>query len=483
MSPLVSRALRPLALSAALLFALMFFATALPRVAYPYDLDFIEDSMMMQAWRFAQGQPIYLAPNADFNPHVYMPLHTLLSGIILKVTGLALAPLRLLSLVATLGTAGLIFWIARRESGETWLGWLCAGLYLGGYRLTGFWYDLVRVDALFVLCSLGALAASFYARTTRHLLLAAVLTALAFFAKQSGLLIGVGVGGWLWWRFGHRVLLFGITYLVLVALPLSVLYILTDGWFFLHTFEIASSNPTELGRILHYVWAELGGGMLGLSLMALAGLFHEARSARWALLQAQPWWLGIGLAAVISGTVRASVGGNLNNLMLVYALLCLAPALLFKVWPRAEPALLALAIAQFALGVYYPPRYIPTVAMRASGDQLIQRIANTEGHVLTLMHPYYTWLAGKEPATQLATLWYVRGRGTHPLPADFAQRIEQQYYSTIISDESFFEQEPVFHNLLNAYYTPVETLPESLSPLAPVGMPVRPQIIYRPRQP
>ena len=51
------------------------------RVAYPYDIDFVEDGMLMQALRVAAGQPVFIAPNAEFAPHVYMPLYTWLGGL------------------------------------------------------------------------------------------------------------------------------------------------------------------------------------------------------------------------------------------------------------------------------------------------------------------------------------------------------------------------------------------------------------------
>ncbi|MFQ5578948.1 MAG: hypothetical protein ACE5G8_18375, partial [Anaerolineae bacterium] len=43
---------------------LWFLFLAVNRLAYPYDLDFIEDAMLMQAWRTAVRLPVYLPPNA-----------------------------------------------------------------------------------------------------------------------------------------------------------------------------------------------------------------------------------------------------------------------------------------------------------------------------------------------------------------------------------------------------------------------------------
>ncbi len=119
--------------------------------------------------------------------------------------------------------------------------------------------------------------------------------------------------------------------------------------------------------------------------------------------------------------------------------------------------------------------------MRESGDQFIHRIASFPGRVFVMMHPYYTILAGKEPSTQIATLWYVRHRGELPLPDDFVNRIESHYYSAIISDESFFETQPDLHELITTYYIQTETLNFSKAPPTLTGVVVRPKVIYRPK--
>src|SRR5262245_12977772 len=115
------------AVLAAIFFIVLFFFTALPRLLYPYDLDFIEDSMLMETLRLAQGQPVYIPPNADFNPHVYMPLFFWLGTLLFKLAGPSLVLLRMISFGATLFTTLLIYWIAVRESGLRWVGITCAG--------------------------------------------------------------------------------------------------------------------------------------------------------------------------------------------------------------------------------------------------------------------------------------------------------------------------------------------------------------------
>jgi hypothetical protein len=271
----------------------------------------------------------------------------------------------------------------------------------------------------------------------------------------------------------------------------------TDGWFFYHVIRIGSADPIETSRLVNFVTREVFGVMAGISLIAVIAGIVATQDSGWKVLRKQPWLMGIGLAVLISGLGRMRVGGNLNNLMPAYALLCLAPAILVQISASQSPAIedtnnvrriryrdwliSVLILIQFVLGRYSPQRYIPSRAMRESGDQLVQRIASFPGRVFVMMHPYYTVLAAKEPSTQIATLWYVRHRGDLPLPDDFVNRIESHYYSAIISDESFFETQPDLHKLITTYYIQTETLNRGSAPPTITGVVVRPKVIFLPR--
>lgn len=485
------RSLPSLAVVVAAMFAAMYLAAAIPRIFYPYDLDFVEDSMLMQSLRFAQGQPVYIAPGVEFVPHVYMPLYSWLGGLLFRIFGVSYVPLRLLSFAAALATAGLIYCVARRESGERWLAFVCAGLYLGGYRITGFWYELARVDSLFVALAFAGLAIGFSVRPegpskTPRVLSAAAALALAFFTKQTALAFGAGLALCLAFVSGRQAWLFAGALAGLVVLGVWAANTATGGWFVYHTFVVAGADRVETGRVLRYIGLELFGVMAGLSVAVVIAAAIGWRRSGAGVLRSQPWLLAIGAAAVISGTGRASVGGNVNNLMPVYALLCLAPALLWKELALApalsrkagEGVVAAAILLQFASGVYNPLRYIPTREMRESGDRLIERIGAVDGEVLVMMHPYYAWLAGKQPSAQIAAIWYLRAWSGVPLPQDFVERIRGRYYAAIISSESLFEMDPEIRGLIETYYTRVKTID---GPPTTTGMVVRPGIVYAPK--
>ncbi|MFQ5613629.1 MAG: glycosyltransferase family 39 protein [Anaerolineae bacterium] len=488
----LSRAVQWLAAGAAVFFAGLYFRAALPRVFYPYDLDFIEDGLLMAALRVANGLPLFVPPNADFVPHVYMPLYSWLGGLLFRLAGPGFAPLRALSLASVLACSGLIFLIARRESGRNWLGLACAGLWLGGYRISGFWYELARVDALFVALVVAGLALGTPGQrpiSNRRQVAAGLVLALAFFTKQTGLVFGLGLGLYLWITIGRRAWPFGLSLTGLALPPALALNALSGGWFFYYTVTIASASPLEIGRAVHFLRNELFGLMAGLAVMALGAGLLAVRGAGWRGVLHRPWLIWTVLAVAVSGLGRTSVGGNLNNLMPAYALLCLAPALLQREW-AAQPGLLprwrggliaALILAQFALGAYNPLRYVPTPAMHRAGGHLIDRLRAVDGEVLVEMHPYYAWLAGKSPSAQMATIWHARRRGSQPLPPDFVARIQGQYYAAIISDESLFETEPDLLALLDAYYRPAGALGPDEAPATTTGLRVRPSRILVPR--
>lgn len=479
--------------------ALAYLVVALQRVAYPYDIDFVEDGMLMQALRVATGQPIFIAPNAEFAPHVYMPLTTWLGGMAFRLTGPSFLPLRLLSLGATLATAGLIVAIARRESRSWFLAAVSGCLYLAGYRIAGGWYDLARVDALFVALALaGSAAAIYWHGRPAGQVVAALLLALSYLAKQNGLAFGLLAAGYLLLVVGQRAWPFVVAFAVFAAVPTLLLQTSSGGWFATYVFGIAFASPTELGRALYTLGAEVFGDMAVLAVMFLVLAASALILYRSRLLHEQPWLLFIAAAILASVAGRASVGGARNQLMQAYAFLCLTPALLWREmanWRKPERARTVVELAlllQFGLTLLspvgrlirpeQPQRYVPTAAMRASGDRLVARVAAMPGDVLVMMHPFYAYEAGKPPAAQIQALWHARWRGRDPLPADFVARIQNRDYSAIISDQSpYFETEPALLALIDANYVLSETLDIEDSPPTMSGLIVRPKVIYVPR--
>src|SRR6476469_8930722 len=224
---------------------------AFKRITYPYDLDFIEDNMLMQAIQVSLGKPVYVPPNANFVPQVYMPLYTFLGGWIFKVFTPSYLLLRLISFSAAVLTAFMIFSISRRISGNNGIAFCAAILFLAGYRTTGGWYDLARVDALFGLLTLAGATLLVYGKES-HLKLPIVglILALAFLTKQNGLFFALVVAAYLTFTIRGKVWTYVVAFMIISIPPVLYLNQVSHGWFSTYVFKIAYLSPIDFHRVL-----------------------------------------------------------------------------------------------------------------------------------------------------------------------------------------------------------------------------------------
>lgn len=533
-------------LTVSLIASLIYVRIGLARVFYPYALDLVEEGMLMQAWRVAQGLPVFVPPNAEFVPQVYMPLFTWLGGQLLRLTGFAFWPLRLISFASTLGTAVLITYIGWRECGSKPVAVVGGTLFLAGYRLVGGWYDLARVDALFTFVSLAGLVMLVYGRSSiqKHVF-SGLLLGLAFLTKQNALLLAAAAGFYLFFTGGekrglqdvrelttntlYRVLRrqgalgntlhairFSIIFLLVAGLPITFWQLGSSGWFSFYTVTIAYASPLASIRLWHILRWDLLAGMgvlvglwLATAVWQIIQTGKRLETGNWrliisnlqSLISQNPWLLFSTTAVFISVAGRTTVGGNLNNMIIGYAFLCLAPALALKIVRTAycvkmsryairttKYAIFVALLLQFTLALFplnpgLPKTYLPTAAMRAAGDTFLAQVTATNGDVWLLMHPSYAQMAGKRPFVHLQSLWHARHRGADPLPDDLLAMLETQQFTQIISDESdYFEKEPAFLELLLTYYEPASLLGEEQSAATLSGPVIRPLTLYIPRR-
>ena len=510
--------------------SLAYLRLGVARLFYPYALDLVEEGMVMQAWRVAQGLPVFVPPNAEFVPQVYMPLFTWLGGLLLRLTGFGFWPLRLISFLSVVGTAVLLYVIGWRESGSKTAAFAGSALFLAGYRLIGGWYDLARVDALFAFFSVAGLVVLVYGRrgrrvyAERSVVVGAVLLGLAFLTKQNGLLLATVALVYLLTAeiaegaekikksvssvFIRVLIFFVVPFVIVAAVPVLVLEWVSGGWFSHYVVTIAYASPLELGRLRNIFLWELGAGMgvlVGMTaVLAVQQLRRLSISNLQSLIANNPWLIFGGTAVFISIAGRSTVGGNLNNMLIGYAFLCLVPALSFprrrestlnagmdtrlrgydtRQWLWLMAMLVQFGLVTFPLNAGLPQQFMPTGEMKAAGDALVAQVAAEPGEVWLLMHPSVAVRAGKRPYAHLQSLWHARNRGAEPLPDDLVALIEQQQFAQIISDESdFFETEPAFLELLLTYYAAAETVPPEQSPPTLNEPVIRPLTIYLPRE-
>ena len=432
----------------------------LSRIAYPYDLEWMEGGMLLHALRVVEGKPIYGPPSVEFISFLYTPFYGQLVGWLGKVVGLSYLLGRLVSVISFTAVLAVVFLAVRRQCGRGWAGALwglaAAGLVASTFQHTGAWYDLVRNDSLY----LGLVASSLYLlryhnSSTRWVAVAAVLAVLAFFTKQTASLFIVLSGVTLLlmsWR-RHPI------YVVIVGAGTGALLLLgnalTDGWFWKYTFEMHQGHDLYWDRIWPVTELTLLGffpavGLVfGVWLLAAPVCWLASRSLSrvdrgnlyWALVAL----VGIAVSAVGYATQWASKNAFIPGLLFPGMFVAMGSAdLVRKIagsgsWPRVViAAAVSLVLggglaAQMVGQLYDPDKHIPSPKDRKTGDALIKRLRAARGPVLMPYHPYYPVLAGKRPAYHQMGINDV-GRAGFGYPSDIQSTINAGAYELIVLD-------------------------------------------------
>ncbi len=160
---------------------------ALSRIGYPFDLEWMEGGSVDHVRRILAGQPLYVAPSLSFIPFIYPPFYYLLSAAVAKIIGIGFLPLRLISFTSSIGCFWLILRIVRRETGAWRPALLAAGIFAATFRHSGAWFDLARVDSLFLFLLLAGVYGIRSRPTAATFALSGVLFALSFLTKQAAL--------------------------------------------------------------------------------------------------------------------------------------------------------------------------------------------------------------------------------------------------------------------------------------------------------
>jgi hypothetical protein len=420
---------------------------ALHRVAYPFELDWMEGGSVDLAARVLSGHSLYAAPSLTFVGWTYPPLYYWVAAAAAKLTGIGFLPLRLVSLTASLVAMCTLAVTVVRETGDRIAGVVTAGLFAATFRISGAWFDTGRVDSLFLALTLIALAFGYRARGIRGGIALGVLAFLAFLTKQTALVALLPVLAYLIVA-RHRV---GIPALVtLLALLIASTVLLdatTDGWYRYYVFSELAHQPWAqqvwisfwLEDIVQRQWPLL-------VLLVAGGLALAYRPGILPALRSATMYYAAGAAGLVAAAwvSRLHTGGYANVLMPAYAAIALLAGLTYaKVLGRrpdrgVSAVLLAGLLIQLGLLAYPLGAQIPTAADRVAGAQLIARLRNLRGPVLVPRHPWYATIAGKGAFAQSEAIGDVlrsqAPRGVSALRATLRCALDTDHVQAVVLD-------------------------------------------------
>jgi hypothetical protein len=378
----VKRALGILLVASSVAYVLLYLGVAFARMRYPYELEWMEGGMVAHVGRVLEGRPLYAPPSLDFVSFLYPPGYYLASAAVAKLTGLGFFPLRLLSLISSLGVFALIAGLARKETGSWTPAIVAAGLFAATYARAGAWLELARLDSFYVLLLLGSAWALRHAAFRGGGVLAGLLIASAFFTKQSALVVVVPVLGFLFFVERRRALTSGIVAVVAIVVGVVALEETSGGWFGYYCFALPAHHPRLPGGWWTF-WIHDLGPALPFALIGSLLAFVGRRS----------WFLPVlsGALLLSSWSVRSVYGAEVNNLLPAFA----GVSLLAATGATSSIARDLLLAAQLAWLVYSPAALVPKAVDRAAGDAIVRRLASVSGEVFIPHHGYLARLAGK----------------------------------------------------------------------------------------
>ena len=398
--------LLPVAATAVLVYFLL--AGFAVRAAYPFDIEWMEGGMLVHALRLQDGLGLYIEPDATFIPYIYPPLYPWLIALFGEpsfVVG------RSISMVGTLAAAAAAVYAVRNEGVAWGLALGAGGLFLSCYEASGYFYDLVRADALAIGFAAWSIALARQA-TPKTVIASGLLLTLAFLAKHNWAMFGVPMLFWLGFARSWRIAgIFAAASVVPALLATGAIQVASDGHYLTYLLEVPSSHPLVAERAWPKSEIELleclkwtSGGAL------LVGLFLAGK--RRGVSKEAAYWLAIlGVAAGACILMRAHHGGYVNVLMPGHwAIAVCGAALLGHLTERLRHPGVMLPIAALMCWQVWDNRWpiektLPTAEDTEAGWQVIERLEQVDGPVFAPHFPWYPYMAGKEPSVPLISLW------------------------------------------------------------------------------
>jgi 4-amino-4-deoxy-L-arabinose transferase-like glycosyltransferase len=449
--------LKKLLAAAAIFFIMLFAYVSLSRIGYPFELEWMEGGSVEHLERIMDGESIYTPPSLEFIPYIYTPLYYYAAVPLVGITGVGLLSLRIVSLVSTLALFFVIFLFVKKETGSKYYGLLASGLFAASFRIGGAWFDLARVDMLYILLLMIAVYIIRFHKSPGYYFLAALIAGLSFFTKQTAAVLFAPVGIYLLVRERRASWWFNITFALIVILTTVYYTVTTDGWYYFWNFTLPTAHRWNNKYLILYWTYDL------IKPYAVSILFGIVFLVATRNNNKNTFYFYISLIAgvVISTWLsRLHYGGYSNVLIPAYLLVTVIGIIGYKLIPdvfgdRSDKKLLltifSLALLfQYTTLLYSPRDQIPTKEDEKAGWALVEKIKSYEGDVFIYSNPYLARLAGKKVYAHSLLIRDLIESNTNysePMRNEFFTALKRHKFAIVI-DYPQLDFSP-----LNKYYT------------------------------
>ncbi len=405
--------------------AALFLYVALSRMFYPYEIEFEEGDLFLASLRVLDGKTLYPSPDVDpsFVPVLYVPMYYWVNALAMLVLGKKLWVMRLVSTLCACGIAALTAAVAKRYGAKKSHAAAAGLLFLCFFSASGYWYDLARVDMVFMLFALGA----FYILSAEksgiwRLILGGALLVAATYTKQLGIFFAGAASVYLMTRNFKRGFIFGSICLATIILIGLAYHFKTDGQFTFFTLAMGSAHEISWQRFFNpWPWFKCSWPLI----LVCAATFSAKNGG--GVSKSLPWLLYLAACMPAALLPWAKVGYNFNDFIPLFSGLCVLAA------PADKSFVRLLMIFQAAILIFNPAGQIPGKAMQENGARLIQSLSEDEGKTYLLDHSYYSWLAGKPTYPKGMFIAEAQKADRQP-PAKLVEMIDNTEFDRIIVD-------------------------------------------------
>jgi len=429
------------------------------RIPFPGALAWLESNSYYQMIRVLAGQALFVKPSVEYVPFPYPPFYFYASAALAQLTGPGFLPLRLISYFSSLGSMALIGYIVYRESTRRVAGLWAAGLFAATYALSATYFDMGRVDSLFLFLFLGALTLIRFIPGLRGCVFAAVLLTAAAITKQTGLILCLPLMLYVFlYRPRIQALCFTISFILLIGLFSLWLNSASGGWYFFYTFALPSRHQILWPRLesfwLQHIAAPLG---IAACMAILAFFLRPIKKSREVVLLYAPT-LGAMVAASCMHWMK--IAAYKNVLMPAHAALAIGAGLALAAAPAnwIRRLLLIAACVQCALLYYDPLALLPSADNAQTVHRAIAAIKNVKGEVFAPANGYLAVMAGKKHSAHISPINDIILAGPGPVRDQLALSIRDSLrskrFEAVLLDRKFrfFQGEVEANYLPSAQY-------------------------------
>jgi 4-amino-4-deoxy-L-arabinose transferase-like glycosyltransferase len=451
-----SRPLRACMVLFSLYYVAIFLFIAGSRISYPFDLEWMEGGVLEHVIRVLDGKSIYVRPSFTFTPFLYTPLYYYVCAPVLALFGGGLSALRAVSASATILTFAFLYLIVRASTKDRGAAFIAVGVFAATFVVAGAWFDIARVDSLY-LCLL-ACGLWLIARAEPRDFLAGLCFGLAFLTKQTALFVFLPLGAArVFTERGLSRLYCVLGFGLIAGLGSLALNVATHGWFFFYVFQLPRTHNLVSDSVISFWRTDI---FQNVPFIVAAAIYRLTRGPADRAL-ALRWAAAIGFLGSV-WLSRLHVGGFSNVLL---------PGFFVLAWMTGEavagdsacttrseptqsaltnapgPGFFATVLVLLHLGFlfYLPTPHIPTAADREAGMALVDRLAKLDGPVLVPFHVHLARLAGKSTAAHEMAIWDVlRGNDrkvASKLEQDVRSSLRSKHYAAIVLDREWWPGE------------------------------------------